>query len=69
MGYSEPAHAANGRLLDVGQLAEYLGLTERQIRHMVETEQIPVTRFNRRVMFDVVAIDRWLARQTSKEVA
>ena len=67
MGYREepPTSTAAGRLLDVPQLCDYLGLTERQVRHLVETGQIPVTRLDRRLRFDVVAIDRWIKKSTA----
>jgi excisionase family DNA binding protein len=58
--------ADTGRLLDVAGIAAYLGLSERQIRGLVESAEIPVTRFGRRLWFDVVTIDRWVARCTSR---
>jgi len=53
-----------GRLLDVPALAAWLGLTEGQVRHRVERNQIPVTRVGHRVMFDMVEINKWLKRKT-----
>lgn len=66
MGYQNdtPTPVPAGRLLDIPQLAEYLGKKERSVKHLVETNQIPVTRLGRRVYFDVVAIERWLKRNT-----
>lgn len=53
-----------GRLLGVPEVAAWLGLSEKQIRAYVERGQIPVTRIGRRVFFDIVAIDKWLKRNT-----
>lgn len=53
-----------GRLLDVAGLADWLGLTHRQVRKLVEHRQIPVTRIGSRIRFDIVEIDRWLKRST-----
>lgn len=66
MGYQNdtPTPVQTGRLLDLPQLAEYLGLTERTIKHLVQTKQIPVTRLGRRLWFDVAAINKWVVRNT-----
>lgn len=56
-----------GRLLDVAGVAQWLGMTELQIRKLVERKQIPVTRIGeRRIRFDIVEIDRWLKRSTEE---
>ena len=59
---TEPHEA--GRLLDTPGVAAWLGLTEKQVRKLVERRQIPVTRIGHRVFFDMVAIDKWLRRNT-----
>jgi excisionase family DNA binding protein len=61
---SRPTEA--GRLLDTPALAAWLGLTERQIKWLVQQGQIPVTRIGRRVLFDMVEIDKWLSRNTER---
>lgn len=53
-----------GRLLDVAGVADWLGLTERQVRRLVEARRIPVTRLGRSIRFDIVAVDRWLKANT-----
>ena len=55
-----------GRLMDLRGVAEYLGITERQARHLAEQDRIPVTRIDGRLRFDIWAIDKWIARSTSK---
>jgi hypothetical protein len=55
----------NGRLKTLPELCEWLNLTERQVRNMVAKEIIPVTKISGRLFFDIVAIDRWLARSTT----
>jgi len=63
--HTQSAPVEAGRLLDVAGVAEWLGLTERQVRKLVENKQIPVTRISeRRIRFDIVEIDRWLKRST-----
>lgn len=53
------------RLIDSVELADWLGVSPRQVRKWVDTGTIPVTRLDRRVRFDVVAIEKWLKRQTA----
>lgn len=55
-----------GRLIDVAGVATWLGLTEKQVRKLVEHRQIPVTRIGRRVRFDIVEVDKWLRRSTER---
>ena len=57
------------RLIGVSELAEWMGVSERQVRKWVETGAVPVTRLDRRVRFDVVAIEKWLARKTEAGAA
>jgi predicted DNA-binding transcriptional regulator AlpA len=47
-----------GSLPDV---AQYLGKTNKAVEKLVERGQIPVRRLNRRLIFDFVEIDQWLA--------
>ena len=54
------------RLLGIDGLCEWLGVSERTARNWVETGTIPVTRIDGRLRFDVVAVDRWLNRHTTK---
>lgn len=54
------------RLLDLDQLCEWLGVPERTVRNWVEEGTIPVTRIDRRLRFDVAAVDRWINRHTTK---
>jgi excisionase family DNA binding protein len=57
--------APTARLIDSAELADWLGVSPRQVRRWVEGGTIPVTRLDRRVRFDVVAIEKWLKRQTA----
>ena len=52
--------------MDLRGVAAYLGITERQARHLAEQNRIPVTRIDGRLRFDIWAIDKWIARSTSK---
>jgi len=56
--------APTARLIGSAELADWLGVSPRQVRRWVETGTIPVTRLDRRIRFDVVAIEKWLKRNT-----
>lgn len=58
------ANAPTARLIDSVELADWLGVSPRQVRRWVEAGTIPVTRLDRRIRFDVVAIEKWLRRNT-----
>jgi excisionase family DNA binding protein len=47
------------RFLSVGEVAEYLGLSQSAIRKWIRTGQIPFLRFNGVIRFDVEKIDEW----------
>lgn len=53
-----------GRLRDLPWLVEYTGLSKDTIYELVKQNRIPVTRIDRRLRFDIVAIDRWITRNT-----
>jgi hypothetical protein len=55
-----------GRLLDLAGVAEYLGLDTVTIRSLVMKDRIPVTRIDGRLRFDILAIDKWIVRKTTK---
>lgn len=50
------------RYLAIGPAAHYLGRTEKSLYHLVERRLIPFVKQGRRVLFDRVALDRWMAR-------
>lgn len=51
-------------LLDINELADYLSVTPKAVRHMVYRRQIPFLRLGpKRVRFDLAEIDAWLADQ------
>ncbi len=54
------------RLLDLDGLCSWLGVSERTARNWVEAKSIPVTKIDGRLRFDVIAVDRWLSRHTTK---
>lgn len=63
-GPHDTANAPTARLIDSVELADWLGVSPRQVRRWVEAGTIPVTRLDRRIRFDVVAIEKWLRRNT-----
>ena len=55
-----------GRLRDLPWLVEYTGLSKDTIYQLVKDNRIPVTRIDRRLRFDIVAIDKWIRRSTTE---
>lgn len=53
-----------GRLVDTRGAAEYLGLTQDQIRGLVYRRQIPHLKIGRALKFDIRTLDRWVEQHT-----
>lgn len=66
---SSTSRKTPGRLLDIEQAAEYLGVTERWVRRAIADRRIPFSRVGRLVRFDPRDLDAYLAsnRVESKE--
>jgi excisionase family DNA binding protein len=54
----QPATAA--RLLTAAEAGEYIGRTEKAVRHLLDRREIPVVRTGRRVHIDREDLDRWI---------
>lgn len=52
------------RLVAINVVAEYLNLTEGQVRGRVERRTIPFVKVGRSLRFDLEAIDEWLDANT-----
>lgn len=52
--------------LDVDGIADYLDTTVRNIRHLVATRQIPVTKLGGKLRFDRRRIDQWMNAHTTE---
>jgi len=52
------------RYMDVGELAEYLGVSKWLVYKFIEGRDIPFVPFGRLIRFDRLAIDRWVERRT-----
>lgn len=63
-GYVSQPERLMRRLLDVKELAEYIGLSVHTVYTMVSQRRIPFTKVGRLTKFDVRAIDEWLAKHT-----
>jgi len=48
------------RIIDVREAAQYLGRTEKSIRHLVRRRKIRCIRADGRVMFDLVDLNDWI---------
>jgi excisionase family DNA binding protein len=57
---------AHPRYLDVAAVAAYISKSEKAVRHMVASAQIPHARIGRSIRFDRDVIAKWMAKQTSK---
>lgn len=53
-------------LIDIPQLAEHLGTTERHIRELVYRRDIPYVKVGRLVRFDVDAVAKWITDNTQE---
>jgi excisionase family DNA binding protein len=53
-----------GRYLTVSECARYLGRSAKAVRRLVERGELPCVRLGRRLQFDRVALDRWVARHS-----
>lgn len=53
------------RLLSIAEASAYLGLCSRTLRRLADRGALPVVRINgcRRLLFDVAALDSWIAAQ------
>lgn len=49
------------RYMGLATACEYLGMTERSMRWLVETSQIPYSKRSRRLIFDREKLDKWVA--------
>jgi excisionase family DNA binding protein len=47
-------------LLDIRELAEHLGVTERHVRRLIAERRIPYLRWGYRIRFDPDDVARWL---------
>ena len=56
-------------LLDITQLAERLGVSERFVRRLVEERRIPFLKIGKYVRFDPDDVDRWIAHQRISQTA
>ena len=52
------------RLMDVKELAKYLGLVEQTVYRMVSRGEIPAVRLGRTIRFRKSTIDKWLNGKT-----
>jgi excisionase family DNA binding protein len=48
------------QLLDIGQLADYLGVTERHVRRLVAERRVPFIKWGRLLRFDPDEIAGWI---------
>jgi excisionase family DNA binding protein len=55
----------DSRLLSVREAAEYLGRTEKSLRHMIANSIIPAVREGTRVQLDRSDLDRWIEMRKS----
>jgi excisionase family DNA binding protein len=54
------------KLMTVGEVADYLRVTEKTIYRLLEKGRIPATKVGRQWRFDIRLIDKWLRRNSVK---
>lgn len=57
-----PTAGVAARYLDVKTTAGYLSLSSKAVYHRVARREIPFIKKGRRVLFDRMALDRWMRR-------
>jgi hypothetical protein len=58
---SRSTNPPNRRYGSLPEVAIYIGRTNKAVEKLVERQQIPFRRMNRRLVCDFTEIDRWLA--------
>jgi hypothetical protein len=59
-GASVDGNGIAKRLLNVREAAQYIGRTEKSVRHLVGRRKLPCIRADGRVMLDLVDLDAWI---------
>jgi len=57
------------KLMTVGEVADYLRVTEKTIYRLLERGRIPATKVGRQWRFATTSIDKWLKKNSAKEKA
>ena len=57
------------KLMTVGEVADYLRVTEKTIYRLLERGRIPATKVGRQWRFDTTSIDKWLRQNSVKTQA
>ena len=57
------------KLMTVGEVADYLRVTEKTIYRLLERGRIPATKVGRQWRFSATSIDKWLQKNSAKEKA
>ena len=60
MSQNLESHLGAKRLLSVRETARYIGRTEVAVREMTWNGKLPYIRADRRIMFDIRDLDRWI---------
>ena len=55
---------ATRRLVDVKEIADYIGLSAHTVYTWVSQRRIPFTKVGRLTKFDLRTIDEWIAKET-----
>ncbi len=58
----EKTQGTTARYLDISAASAYTSLSERALYHRVSRREIPFIKQGRRILFDRVALDRWMRR-------
>jgi excisionase family DNA binding protein len=63
-----PSSAADNAIMTIGEVADYLKVTERTIYRLAGAKQIPAFKVGGSWRFSKADIDRWIQRQTAETI-
>lgn len=63
---THPRQPTDSRYMDFEQCAAYIGRTPKALRGLISRKQIPHMALGRRLQFDRITIDRWMARHSRR---
>ena len=63
-----PSSPADNAIMTIGEVADYLKVTERTIYRLAGAKQIPAFKVGGSWRFSKADIDRWIQRQTAETI-
>ncbi len=63
---TQSSQPSDSRYMDFEECANYIGRTRAALRGLIQRKQIPHMALGRRLQFDRITIDRWMARHSRR---